>query len=317
MMPATVHAVHHWRRQPLALLPLLSLATAAIFAGCGSIAADSSATPWPTAEPGAPVAAAVAQAEATVTAVSAKAGNDYCGRLCQPAFWLNASVADLDAEISKGASVNATGGVGYKGNPLHYAVWYADISVIAALLERGADLEAKNYTGDTALHIVALPLGGINHTHLTTHRHSEQNNVAALLLERGADANAQDDWGLTPLHQARNPVVAALLLNYGADVNAAGESGWTPLFSASSSYGASDTVALLLEHGADTSVLDDNGDTLLFAALHGNADADVVALLLEHGVDIDAKNSDGLTACQFANSNWLKPTDAIRELVCP
>ena len=292
MMTAAANAVRHWRRQPIAslLLPLLSLAMAAIFAGCDGMAGAAPATGMPTAEPPPSVATAVAQTEATVQAVSDKAGADYCGRLCEPAFWLNASVADLDAEISKGASVNATGGVGYKGSPLHYAVWYADISVIAALLERGADLEAKNYTGDTALHIVALPLGGINHSHLATHRHSEPDNIAALLLERGADANAQNIQGFTPLHQTSDPVVAALLLNYGADVNAPGELGWTPLFSASSSYGESDTVGLLPEHGADTSVVDDNGDTLLFAALHGNADADVVALLPEHGVDIDAKN---------------------------
>ena len=311
------------RRHPLALLPfallLLAAMALAICVGCGGMAGDAPATGRLTAEPPPSAATAVARAEATVTAAAAKAGTDYCGRLCQSAFWINASVADLDAEISKGASVNATGGVdGYKGSPLHYAVWYADISVIAALLDRGADLEAKDYIGQTALHLVAQSISEAGHKHPSTHWHSDQDNIAALLLERGADVNAQDNYDdLTPLHLARNPVVAALLVDYGADVNATAGSGWTPLSDAAW-YGASDMVVLLLELGADISVVDSSGRTPLFAALLGVADADVVALLVEYGADIDAKNADGETACQFAsNHSSLKENDAILYLVCP
>ena len=310
----------YFRRQPLAWL-LLTAITAAIIAGCGGMSGDGAGTGRPTAEPPAAVATAVARAEATVTAAAAKAGTDYCGRLCQSAFWMNATVADLDAEFSKGASVNATGGVdGYKGSPLHYAVWYADISVIAALLDRGADLEAEDHIGQTALHLVAQSISEVGHKHPSTHWHSDQDNIAALLLERGADVNAQDNYeGLTPLHFARNPVVAALLVDYGADVNAATDSGWTPLSDAAW-YGASDMVVLLLELGADISVVDGSGRTPLLAALLGVADADVIALLVEYGADIDAKNADGETACQLASNHPLleeKERDAILDLVCP
>ena len=273
----------HCRRQPLALLLLAAIALA-ICVGCGGMAGDGAGTGRLTAEPPPSAATAVARAEATVAAVSAKVGTDYCGRLCQPAFWMNASVADLDAEISKGASVNATGGAGYyQGSPLHNAVWYADISVIAALLDRGADIEAKDYAGQTALHNIVQAPGGAGEMIPSTHSHSDQDNIAALLLERGADVNAQDHREYAPLHYAHDPVMAALLLNYGADVNAVNEHGQTPLF-ASPFY----------RYGAD-----------------------VVALLVEHGVDTNARDRDGLTACQFMRYYDHLLDDAIQEMICP
>lgn len=207
----------------IAILLLTTLATA-IFAGCGSRAGDAP-TANPASEPPPAVATAVAQAEATVMASYTKSPTAYCGRLCQPSFWPNATVADLDAEISKGAGVNAKGGV-VGGTPLHYAVHHADISVITALLDRGADLEDKDDNGYTALHtIVWQPgyAGGIYDS--VAHRHSSRDlEVAALLLERGADANAQSDQiGRSLTYYASDPAMVVLLLNYGADREAACE----------------------------------------------------------------------------------------------
>lgn len=207
-----------------AIAILLLTALAAVFAGCGGIAGSivgNAPATNPAAQPPPPaIATAVAQAEATVQASYAKSQTDYCGRLCQPSFWLNATVADLDAEISKGTAVNAKGGVS-GGAPLHYAVRYADIFVIAALLDRGADLEAKDDNGFTALHTIVSPPGYIDRIDdLDVHRHSGHGlEVAALLLERGADANAntRSGWGDSPVGYANDPVMAVLLLNYGAD----------------------------------------------------------------------------------------------------
>ena len=268
------------------------------------------------------VATAVAQAEATVQASYAKSGAAYCGRLCQPSFWRNATVADLDAEISKGASVNAKDGVSGGGrSPLHHAVQYADLAVIAALLDRGADVDAKTDGGSTALHIIA-GLPGDHHTPVS--------EVAALLLERGADANAQSGWrGYSPLHYAGDPVMAVLLLNYGADVNQKSDSGTTPLHTAVG-YGPAGfyvngdiaLVTLLLEHGADVNAVNDSGQTpLLTAVIYAvddansaaqyEATADAVALLLEHGADI------GERACQELKYTSSRSKAVVEDLVCP
>lgn len=317
---------------PATIAVLLLAVAGAIFAGCSSSAADGSVMPDPTAQATAatavaqgaratapaPVSTAVAQAEATVMAVAGQVATDYCGRLCQVSFWLHASVADLDAEISKGATVNAKGGVGYVGSPLHYAVRYADSSVIAALLERGVDLEAKDSNGFTALHIIAQSTSHRDfHGHPSIHLHNDQeSDVTALLLERGANANAQTDDGFTPLHYANDPVVAALLLNYGADVNRKSNYGVTPLHLAvgGDNYRGPESqnimlAALLLESGANVNAVTqewDGGYTPVMTAVaygvertHAESTRDVVDLLVEHGADLDAKMPDGRTAREY------------------
>ena len=303
---------------------LLSTLALAVFAGCGNIAGDGPAPAVkPASEPPPAVATAVAQAEATVMAASAKSETDNCGRLCQPSFWLNASVADLDAELEQGADVNAKH---WQSSPLHYAVLYADLSVIAALLDRGADIEARKAGGLTALHIIA---GAGTDILLGTHqRHPQGADIVALLLERGADVNAQDGWcGCTPLHWANNPVVAALLLNYGADVNLQNDGGATPLHAAVSGGptgsfldNAVTMAAFLLEHGADIDAVAYDGQPPLFHAAKTAAqyrETDAVALLLEHGADIDATYAEGRTVCQSLEE--LSPSEiaVVGDLVCP
>ena len=79
-------------------------------------------------------------------------------------------------------------------------------AVVGLLLERGADVMARDRLGRTPLHWAAWFNGP---------------TVVGLLLARGADPKARDRSGATPLHGAaqrsRSPVVVGLLLDYGAD----------------------------------------------------------------------------------------------------
>jgi cytohesin len=124
----------------------------------------------------------------------------------------------------------------YKLTPLHRAAAAGHADVVRALLDRSAQVDARDYGGGTALHAAAA--GG----HV---------DAAAALLDRGADPSAPDEEGLTPLHlAARNgrSATAALLLARGADPNARGRFTGMPLHEAAD-RGHLGMVGLLLEHG--------------------------------------------------------------------
>ncbi len=130
--------------------------------------------------------------------------------------------------IAHGADVNAKDGNGQTA--LYWATTGGHTDVMQTLLAHGADVNAKNISGQTALE-VAAQLG--------------HNDVVKTLLARGADVNAQDEFGYTALEVAaqfgHNDVVKTLLA-HGADVHAKDKSGYTALKQAS---GHPNTVALL------------------------------------------------------------------------
>jgi len=115
--------------------------------------------------------------------------------------------------------------------------------VVSALLEAGADVEARDRDGQTVLHRAAQ------------HFPPE----AQLLLAAGADKNARDEHGSTPLHTAvlaSSLEAVSALLEAGADVSAVDMRKNTPLYQAI--YAGADVrrpisqqvIQALLAHGA-------------------------------------------------------------------
>jgi truncated hemoglobin YjbI len=94
-----------------------------------------------------------------------------------------------------GASVNAAAGV-TRCTALHMAARRGNAAVAAALLDCGAEIEARDSRGDTPLRR-AVNCG--------------QPVVAALLLARGADRQARGSRGLTPYLAARSSTMKRLL----------------------------------------------------------------------------------------------------------
>ena len=209
-----------------------------------------------------------------------------CGELCNYEFWQGGevSVEDVQAELERGADVNARDGSGE--TPLLTAVYLdAAPEVIRLLLDHGADPAAKNADGTP---ILTYPLmnGG-------------SSEVIRWLLESGADANAKDAYGTPVLHEA---VRVAAYLSHPEIVREASEAGLDL-----ATYRI-ELIELLLEHGADASAGDGYGQPVLFVYFakiieSGSEyncrsvrfpcpDPRVVELLLEHGAEVEITSED-------------------------
>jgi ankyrin repeat protein len=164
-----------------------------------------------------------------------------------------------------------------------------DSEVVEALLDSGADINARDERNQTALHHAAN--GG--HT-----------PVVKLLLERGADVNAKNLFEQAPLHGAvfRGALDSVrLLLNAGADIDSRfGFNGQTPLLAVSA--GRTKVVEALLEEGADVNAKGEahQETALMLATIAGNTAT--VGILLEKGADVKAEATNGRTALMMAEA---------------
>ena len=137
--------------------------------------------------------------------------------------------------LRQGADVNAAQGDGMTA--LHWAAEKGDVEITAMLIFAGANLEAVTRLGDyTPLHLASK---------------AGQGPTAETLLEAGADPNVKTLTGAArPLHfaaAAGSARTAAALLDHGAEVDAR-ESQWgqTPLMFAAASDRV-EVVKLLVE----------------------------------------------------------------------
>ena len=129
------------------------------------------------------------------------------------------------------------------------------LKVVLYLLEKGADIHARNNRYATAL-ILAAEFGHVE--------------IVQTLLANGADVNAHTTQGSTPLliaAQTGSVGIAKVLLQHGANINlpnrSRGGGGATPLITASM-FGQVKMVKFLLKNNADLNAqLEWGGETAL------------------------------------------------------
>ncbi|KAI0248332.1 ankyrin repeat-containing domain protein [Lactifluus subvellereus] len=147
----------------------------------------------------------------------------------------NPAIADL-ALLERGADANAR--ANENSTLLHWASEFGHPEVAQVLLGRGADVNARAHLGQTPLYVASVK------GYLKT---------AQVLLDHGADANARANNNWTPLHVASEGghlEVAQVLLGRGAEINARAHLGQTPLYVASVK-GHLKIAQVLLDRGAD------------------------------------------------------------------
>jgi ankyrin repeat protein len=161
-----------------------------------------------------------------------------------------------------------------------------DKTSVSKLLKTGADVNAAQVDGTTALHWAT---------------YNDDAETVALLVRAGANVNALNRYGVPPLAQAcinGNAAIVKLLLDAGADPNAKMKGGETVLMLAARS-GNVEAVKGLLARDATTNARERLGQTaLMWAAAEGHTE--VVRALIDAGADINAKIDSGFTPFFFA-----------------
>lgn len=192
---------------------------------------------------------------------------------------------DEQTEIDEFVKKNITDNYDFDddyGKLLVIAAQKSGPAVINFLLDKGADINAKNEEGVTALHRAA--------------RRSLV--ITKLLVEKRANVNATSFDGDTPLQCAarEQTPIAKYLISHGADVNIKEKKlGWAPIHIAAEDNTDIEMMKCLVENGnADVNLRDNNGNTPLYYAIR-NKNVEIAKYLVEKGSNYHAKNKLGKT----------------------
>ena len=159
-------------------------------------------------------------------------------------------------------------------SPVADAAMQGDLDVVRSLLHEGADVNAAQGDGMTALHWAARNDDAI---------------MLAMLIYAGANPGAVTRIGdYTPLHMAAksaDALAVEALVQAGSNVNAATTSGGATALHFAAAAGNLSVIAVLLDNGATANALEATwGQTpLMFAAAANRVEA--VDLLLQRGAD--------------------------------
>ena len=181
--------------------------------------------------------------------------------------------------------------------PLIDAVKNVDREAVRSLLKQGANVNATQADGATALHWAS---------------YRDDLESADLLIRSGANVNARNDLGATPLWAAcqnGSESMVGRLLTAGANPNAALLLGETPVMVAARS-GSPAVVELLAAQGANVNARAARGQTALMWAV-AQKHPEVVKVLIANGADIHARSDSRTEVMAVPPHGYLEYNRAI------
>ncbi len=142
--------------------------------------------------------------------------------------------------------------------PLLLASQLGHTDLCTLILELGADIEARNNHGETALHMGVVSKAGSEHV--------------AMLLDAGAKLNAENCDGFTAVHAAvevDDADMVRFLAQRGADLEAETQKGYRPIHIAAG-LGHRDSAEALIELGVDIQAECEGNNPVQIAISEGN-----------------------------------------------
>ena len=160
--------------------------------------------------------------------------------------------------IRQGADIDKRNYIG--NTPLHEASIEGSMNMARALVNGGANLNARNFDGRTPL-MLALVNGYTKTNALLDAVASGNTDMVAYFLNQGFDINTVDRSKTTGLHIAAkrgNSEMVTFLVKQGAALDIQTDAGWTAMhFAAQEQH--PDLIGLLLSSGAKPVDVDNNG----------------------------------------------------------
>lgn len=204
---------------------------------------------------------------------------------------IHGSPEEIQKAIEEGSDPNMRI-AGNRTALMNAATWNCNPEVIELLIDEGANVNARDDFGGTALREASV---------------GNNAEVVNLLLAAGADINSRDDRGMSSLMYAagfnQDLNVTKVLLENGASINARSEDGMSALIYAAGYNQNPDVTKVLLEKGANISARNQKGLTALMYAAWLTENPKIIDILLEHGADGTAECLIGKTAIDFAKEN--------------
>jgi len=179
-----------------------------------------------------------------------------------------------------------------------------DAESVQKLLAKGADIEARDANGRSALLLAT---------------HHNKISIARMLIDAGADVNAMDNISDSPFLYAGAEgrlEILRMTLSQGADLASVNRYGGTALIPAAH-HGHIETVRELLDTEIDIDHINNLGWTALLEAIilgdGGPTYIEIVRLLVEAGADINIADENGVSPLAHAASqNYAQIVDLLR-----